>query len=506
LFEVVLLGRGGRVAGEWDLFWVGDGYAGTSTDQSGLGGWADLDDRERRLGFQERQPILVSPDLRVDPRLSEFFRRSRFSVRATGTQESYVRDYRLLFTYLWRQGRNWDQATAEDLADFEHWRRRDRNNPRRVGGAKWQRELAAFRSLYEWAAACGYIPASPVLLRTIRLPDGSGVQTPELAAGEVRASNVKWLTPRAFALWTRVGLLGYGADDVPDAGWRGRNDGRDVAFAEVLFSSGLRRREAGTLLTAELPDTSVPRSYYPGRVAAAVAKHANRYFYVGAAALRAVEVYVATTRARAVARARAEGRYENVRHRWLVRDINRAGLVRWDDGGGVVSQAPLNALTDTDRQRLYVEADGGVEPLALWLTEAGLPMGYRSWSRVFDRANTRCAALGAPVFCTPHMCRHSFALRMLVSLHHALDRRLGLDPAERRHYQQVYGSVWDLVKDLLGHRSVETTRDIYLEPVRGLQLDSLLDGEDHAPSDEVLARLAVTTGLVLDVPAAAVAG
>jgi len=494
------------VAGEWDLFWVGDGYAGTSTDQSGLGGWADLDDRERRLGFQERQPILVSPDLRVDPRLSEFFRRSRFSVRATGTQESYVRDYRLLFTYLWRQGRDWDQATAEDLADFEHWRRRDRNNPRRVGGAKWQRELAAFRSLYEWAAARGYIPASPVLLRTVRLPDGSGVQTPELAAGEVRASNVKWLTPRAFALWTRVGLLGYSADDVPDAGWRGRNDGRDVAFAEVLFSSGLRRREAGTLLMVELPDTSVPRSYYPGRVAAAVAKHANRYFYVGAAALRAVEVYVATTRARAVARARAEGRYENVRRRWLVRDINRAGLVRWDDGGGVVSQAPLNALTDTDRQRLYVEADGGVEPLALWLTEAGLPMGYRSWSRVFDRANTRCAALGAPVFCTPHMCRHSFALRMLVSLHHALDRRLGLDPAERRHYQQVYGSVWDLVKDLLGHRSVETTRDIYLEPVRGLQLDSLLDGEDHAPSDEVLARLAVTTGLVLDVPAAAVAG
>jgi len=134
-----------------------------------------------------------------------------------------------------------------------------------------------------------------------------------------------------------------------------------------------------------------------------------------------------------------------------------------------------------------------------------LPMGYRSWSRVFDRANARCAALGVAVFCTPHMCRHSFALRMLVSLHHALDARLGLDPAQRRHYQQVYGSVWDLVKDLLGHRSVETTRDIYLEPVRGLQLDSLLDGADHAPSEEVLARLAATTGLVLDVPAAAVA-
>ncbi len=493
------------MAGEWDLFWVGDSDAGASTDQGGLGGWAGLEERERRLGFAERQPILVSPDLRVDPRLSEFFRRSRFSVRAAGTQESYVRDYRLLFTYLWRQGRNWDQATAEDLADFEHWRRRDGGNPRRIGGAKWQRELAAFRLLYEWATARGYVAASPVLLRTVRLPDGSSVQAPELASGEVRSSNVKWLTPRAFRRWMRVGLLGYGADDLPDPRWRGRNDGRDGAFAEVLFSSGLRRREAGTLLTVELPDTSTPRSYYPGRVAAAVAKHANRYFYVGAGALKAVETYVATTRAQAVARAQAEGRYENVRRRWMVREVSRAGLVQWDDGAGVVSQAPLNALTDLDRQRLYVETDGGVEPLALWLTEAGLPMGYRSWSRVFDRANARCAALGVAVFCTPHMCRHSFALRMLVSLHHALDARLGLDPAQRRHYQQVYGSVWDLVKDLLGHRSVETTREIYLEPVRGLQLDSLLDGADHAPSEEVLARLAATTGLVLDVSAPAVA-
>ncbi|HEY5989653.1 MAG TPA: site-specific integrase [Streptosporangiaceae bacterium] len=187
------------MASEWDLFWVGDGDAGAPTDRGGLGGWAELEERERRLGFGERQPILVSPDLRVDPRLGEFFRRSRFSVRAAGTQESYVRDYRLLFTYLWQQGRNWDQATAEDLADFEHWRRRDGGNPRRIGGAKWQRELAAFRLLYEWAVARGYVAASPVLLRTVRLPDGSSVQTPELAAGEVRSSNVKWLTPRASA-------------------------------------------------------------------------------------------------------------------------------------------------------------------------------------------------------------------------------------------------------------------------------------------------------------------
>jgi hypothetical protein len=67
LFEVVLRGRGGRVAGEWDLFWVGDGDAGAPTDVGGLGGWADLEERERRLAFAERQPILVSPDLAGRP-------------------------------------------------------------------------------------------------------------------------------------------------------------------------------------------------------------------------------------------------------------------------------------------------------------------------------------------------------------------------------------------------------------------------------------------------------
>jgi site-specific recombinase XerD len=505
LFEVVLFKRGGRVADEWQLFWVGDGdEVGNSPERLGLDGWADLVAREQRLGLRDRQPILVSPQLRVDARLSEFLRRSRLSVRSPGTQESYVRDYRLLFTFLWRQGRNWDEATAEDLADYEHWRRRDLANPRPVSGAKWQRELAAFRVLYEWAAARGYVPRSPVVVRSVRLPDGSVVHTPELAAADVCASNVKWLTPRAFALWRRVGLLGYGPDDVPDARWRGRNDGRDAAFAEVLFCSGLRRREAGTLLTVELPDTTVPRRFYPGRVAAAVAKHAQRYFYVSVTALQAVAGYRATIRAQAVARARAEGRYDALRVRWMVQHIGRGGVVRWVDTDGAVSEAPLNALTDIDRQRLYVEGEAGVEPLALWLTEAGLPMGYRSWSHVFDRANARCAALGVPVFCTPHMCRHSFALRMLVALHHALDRRLGLSPAERRHYQQVYGDVWSMVKDLLGHRSVETTRNIYLEPVRGLQIETLLGDGEYAPDEELLAQLASSTGLVLDVPAAVV--
>lgn len=475
----------------WRLFWVGVELGG---------GWADLAVRERRLGFREGQPILVSPDGRVDARLSEFFGRSRFASRATGTRESYVLDYRLFFSFLWRSGRGWDQARVEDLEDWEDWRLRGRGNPRRIGGAKWIRELAALRLLYEWAAARGYVVSSPVWLRAVRTSVGAAVRVPELAPVDVRSSNVKWLTPRAFRLWRDVGLRGYGADGRPDAGWRGRHDGRDAAFAEVLFASGLRRREAGTLLTVELPDTTQARRYYSGRIAAAVAKHSDRYFYISAASLKDVELYRVSTRAAAVRRARVEGRYDALAVRWIVQGVTRRGEVSWVDEHGERATASLNGLTDRDRVNLFTESADGLEPLALWLTETGMPMRYRGWSKVFERASARCRELGLEVFATPHMLRHSMALRSLVSLHHALDRRLGLTPAERRHYEALYGNVWSMVKDLLGHRSEETTRSIYLEPVRGLQLETLLGDQEHPDNTELLARLAERTGLILDTP------
>ena len=498
--KVVLSAEGARVAGEWQLFWVGGDAEPTASTGAAPAGWADLADRERRLGFRERQPILVSPEGRVDARLSEFFRRSRFASRAVGTQESYVLDYRLFFSFLWQAGRDWNGARVEDLEDWEDWRLRGRGNPRRIGGAKWVRELAALRLLYEWAADRGYVAASPVRLRAVRTRDGVPVQVAELAPSDVHSSDVKWLTPRAFRLWRDVGLRGYDADGQVDSSWRGRNDGRDAAFAEVLFASGLRRREAGTLLTVELPDITQPRRYYSGRIAAAVAKHSERYFYISATALRNVGLYRVTTRAAAVRRARAEGRYDALVVRWIVAAITRRGEVTWVDERGERVTASLNTLTDRDRVNLFARGEDGLEPLALWLTEGGMPMRYRGWSRVFERASDRCRALGLEVFATPHMMRHSMALRMLVSLNHALDRRLGLTPDERRHYEALYGNVWSMVKDLLGHRSEETTRAIYLEPVRGLQLESLLNDEEHPDNTELLARLAERTGLVLDAP------
>lgn len=45
---------------------------------------------------------------------------------------------------------------------------------------------------------------------------------------------------------------------------------RDTAYADLMYSSGLRRREGGTLLLCELPALG-RRNYYAGRVGQAVA-------------------------------------------------------------------------------------------------------------------------------------------------------------------------------------------------------------------------------------------
>jgi integrase len=93
--------------------------------------------------------------------------------------------------------------------------------------------------------------------------------------------------------------------------------------------------------------------------------------------------------------------------------------------------------------------------------------------------------------------RHTFALKMLVTLQRGMDRRFGLAADERDHLRKVYGNAFALVKDLLGHRSEQTTRDIYLEPLNGIRLAQILDGSEDL--DQILAQVASCSRLVMDV-------
>ncbi|MFD8477714.1 tyrosine-type recombinase/integrase [Streptomyces globisporus] len=466
----------------WRAFWVPECREIPSIRVQELAGWADLSEREARVGIHTGDPILLSPQYEVDERLGLYLCRSAFARLERETKRNYVSDYCVFFDFLHARGKNWDQAAADDLWDFEDWRTRSPHNPRKIGASRWNRGLAALTRLYRWAAAHGHVMASPVETKAVFDRRGDVVQVPAARAKGARTSDVRWLTPRAFRRWVDVGLRGHTAAGVVGPGWSGRLEDRNAAFADLLFSSGVRLSEGASLLTFEMPRPRLNGGrYYHGRLARAVTKSKRaRTFYASAPAVASVESYVESTRALAVRRAQVRGRYDAMPKRLVTRQTGfQRTLLHWRDQEGREGQTPLSEATVTERMSYFTEGPVGPEPLWLWLNESGMPLCPASWQNVFRAASQRCrdelgGVMDEPPWCTPHMCRHSFALHMLVVLHHVMDVRMGLSPEERRDFRLLYGDPWRMVQDLLGHAQLETTRNVYLAPVADLQLRALL--------------------------------
>ncbi|MFD5430243.1 hypothetical protein [Streptomyces sp. NPDC127084] len=99
------------------------------------------------------------------------------------------------------------------------------------------------------------------------------------------------------------------------------------------------------------------------------------------------------------------------------------------------------------------------------------------------------------------MARHSFALRWFTILSAVWNHKVeGFTDAETRDLREQFGDVWFQLATLLGHSSPEVTKDWYLEPFTGLQLDyllSLLDDEEQTAVDALLHKMAVGSGRVL---------
>ena len=479
--------------GSWRVFWVGSDWVERSgaPELEGAG-----------VGMRVGDAVFVSPDHRIDPGLCRYGQSAVFRKFTTETRRNYAGDLVLLLTFLQSRGRHWTQARDQDLRDFKDWRFRAPQNPGRIGASKSNRELAAFATFFKWAHRNQYVPVSPVAVREAVTVDGTVREVLEDLEPVRSAAGMHWLTPRSWRLWIDIGLRGQTSQGLVEPGWLGRLEDRNVAFSRLVVSAGLRRQEAGSLLTFETPDQRLGASRYCyGRVAAeATRAKAARTYYASSESARDIESYTASSRAWAVRKAQAKGRYDRITGLRIVTDVSPGPrrMVCWVERNGTVCRQALDRLTWQDRMLLYAEGPQGPEPLWLWLNEAGLPLHPHSWEAVFRTANLRCrTALEPPAgtrvdphrlywpYATVQAGRHSFALKMLVTLNQLLDRRFGLTARERRYYGLLLGDPWQMVQGLLGHATRQVTVDRYLAPVRHLDLAALLREAENPGSEAV---------------------
>jgi len=439
--------------------------------------WDNIAARERRAGVPAGQPILLSPHL-IDYRIGDYFR-DAFSGDQRTTAMTYATEMRTWFSFLDARSVAWDEAERADIRAYQQWRVYDLENPRRVSAATWNKGWAAMRHFYGWAARRHWIETSPVEERhRLRDPRSVGGYREKNA----RQSRDRWISPLDYGMWRDVGFRGYTARrtsegrvvaDLPGAASRSRNSARNTAFTDYLLTTGLRLNEGGTLLSIELPahvDGEVPIIGKGG-----IRRHYRAVHHLG---LESVHQYVVGERRDAIRRAQHAKRYDDIARLDVVEVLHgRAGQAVRLAGGRVLT---VPGLPTQERSRLFVAGDSEPEPAALWLTESGLPMPAGTWSKVFDAANVRvtlaraAAGVVSPwVKVTAHSLRFTFALFVLLSAVRAIDEHRGLD-ASTPWMMHNYSQAFEEVRDLLGHASIVTTQQIYLEPVKGLRRSALL--------------------------------
>jgi integrase len=238
----------------------------------------------------------------------------------------------------------------------------------------------------------------------------------------------------------------------------------------------------------ELPPYDRRRGYYTCELADACAKGGYGHpYWMPRLAMKGLLSYIEGARAVAVRRAQAAGRYEDLDGLRLVLAADGTGSVTLQAGRGTETRR-WNDIGPRTRLRMFRRTPPGLEPVSLWLNEDGLPRDGRGWEHTFDVANERIKTLGLENFtCTPHMLRHSFALKWYAIGKLVRAARLGhLSADERADFREQFGDTWHLVQTMLGHARVETTQRVYLEPFKTLEVETLLAHADGFPVEALL--------------------
>ena len=438
---------------------------------------ASVTEAADRIGLMDGMPFFLDRGGSYMHELNRFFRacptmgvRSRHSLRA------YAHDILIWMRFLEeRRGTKqlW-RADHNDVIAFHHARRLS-DAPFRISASSWNRAIAALDKLYRWAFEEGLIASSPFRY-DLSFRHGHGRQTPKVVEGNrareraVRPHNMQFVDMGRYLAFRDIGLRGRLPDGSEDPAWRGRNGERNVVFAELLVSTGMRLGEAGSLIIDELPGlTSDSQRILPFDLPGVITKGERpRRIRLPRRVLKLIADYCDIERQIALA---------------------TVPLVLSSDGRNAVDgsgrRIALTRLRPQDRQRLLRSPNGMPEHASLWLTERGQPVSSGTWEVAFRRASQRCQAFGLDITVTPHMLRHTFAVNMLSMLiREQVGRIFNPTDAHGAAYRQMLGDPLRHLQHLLGHANITSTY-IYLDSLAEAQ--ELVDAAAGRWTDELMA-------------------
>ncbi|MGW2964090.1 tyrosine-type recombinase/integrase [Streptomyces sp. NPDC001220] len=393
---------------------------------------------------------------------------------------------KLNFLHQSRGGKDWRDATEADHTAYYYWRRRDLRGPR-VDGDTWSQELSHLQQFYVYAKKKLWVPEVPIPQRPPRdehqdqkrgrqqrrKSGGAEKTVPATYAHDVGGQVMEWLPAPSYRRWRDVGVLGYDREGLPRDNFRGRWASRNGTFTDSTVRTGLRLEEQASRLITEVPTGPGPAGYSKSWLPAAIAKrNSARWVYEPASVRRDLTAYAAEDRRWVIEEARNAGRYGKIRRPIVISDPRRPHMAQYTSGINRGETVDVRLLGPRERQRLLIDTEDGLEPAMFWLGEGGMPLSLSTWKDMFTDANRRCQEQGLDFYAHAHLLRHTFAVITLEQLQRGHIAALGdMNPAQRLHYQRIFGDPMDWVRRRLGHASQLSTL-IYLHALQELEMET----------------------------------
>ncbi|MFE2256123.1 integrase [Streptomyces cyaneofuscatus] len=441
-----------------------------------------LDDQ----GIPDGTPYLLSPRFVYDVNLNSYLHRVDYLEGPLNSQKNRAGALASYFTFLHqaRWGRVWRDATKDDHRAYRHWRRQDARGPR-IGGATWSQDTSHVFQFYAHAKRKGWVAEIPIPLREALEWSGSSGGRPVVTDSEevkrVPASyahdeggtRIEWLPAASYRRWRDVGIRGYDRDGLPRENFRGRWAERNAAFTDKLVRTGLRLEEQATLLRSEIPLGEGPPGYSKFWLPGSIAKRQSaRWVFTPASSRRDLTAYDREDRSFVVEEAQAAGRYRRIRRPLVISDPEFPRFAQYTSGAMARQKVDVRLLGPLERRRLLVDTERGLEPAMFWLGEDGMPLALSTWKDMFTAANRRCKEAGLEERAHAHLCRHTYAVITLEQLQRGHIAALGdMNPAQRLHYQRIFGDPVDWIRRRLGHASQLSTL-IYLHALQELEAET----------------------------------